>query len=63
VTVLRDAAPEDGVACAAIYRPYVTDTVITFEYEPPTAEEMAARIARAAEARLGRPRGLRGRGR
>jgi L-amino acid N-acyltransferase YncA len=45
VTVLRDAAPEDGAACAAIYRPYVTDTVITFEYEPPTAEDMARRIA------------------
>ena len=49
MTVVRDAAPEDGVACAAIYRPYVTDTVITFEYEPPTAEDMARRIALAQE--------------
>jgi phosphinothricin acetyltransferase len=45
VTAIRDAVPEDGAACAAVYRPYVTDTVITFEYEPPTAEQMAARIA------------------
>jgi L-amino acid N-acyltransferase YncA len=49
VTVVRDAVAEDGAACAAIYRPYVTDTVITFEYEPPTAEDMADRIAVAQE--------------
>jgi L-amino acid N-acyltransferase YncA len=49
VTAVRDAVPEDGAACAAVYRPYVTDTVITFEYEPPTAEEMARRIATARE--------------
>jgi phosphinothricin acetyltransferase len=49
VTAIRDAVPEDGAACAAVYRPYVTDTVITFEYEPPTAEEMAGRIARVRE--------------
>lgn len=49
MTAVRDAVPEDGAACAAIYRPYVTDTVITFEYEPPTAEQMAERIRRALE--------------
>ena len=49
MTVVRDAVAEDGAACAAIYRPYVTDTVITFEYEPPTAEDMADRIAVAQE--------------
>jgi L-amino acid N-acyltransferase YncA len=38
----------DAAACAAIYRPYVTDTAITFETEPPTAQDMAARIATAA---------------
>jgi phosphinothricin acetyltransferase len=46
---IRDAVPEDGAACAAVYQPYVTDTAITFEYEPPTAEEMARRIAAAQE--------------
>ena len=49
MTVVRDAVAEAGAAGAAIYRPYVTDTVITFEYEPPTAEDMADRIAVAQE--------------
>ena len=44
---VRTATEQDGAACAAIYAPYVTDTVITFETEPPTAEEMAGRIAAA----------------
>jgi L-amino acid N-acyltransferase YncA len=47
VTAIRDATPDDGAACAAIYAPYVTDTAITFEYEPPTAAQMAERIAKA----------------
>jgi phosphinothricin acetyltransferase len=43
---LRPAAPEaDGACCAAIYAPYVRDTAISFELEPPAAEEMARRIA------------------
>jgi L-amino acid N-acyltransferase YncA len=44
---VRSATEQDGAACAAIYAPYVTDTVITFELEPPSAEEMAGRIAEA----------------
>src|SRR5262245_7003683 len=44
---VRDATEHDADACAAIYRPYVTDTAITFEIDPPTPAEMAARIARA----------------
>jgi phosphinothricin acetyltransferase len=46
---VRDATAADAEACAAIYAPYVTDTPITFETEVPTAEEMARRIAAAAE--------------
>jgi L-amino acid N-acyltransferase YncA len=46
---VRPATERDGAACAAIYAPYVTDTVITFETEPPSASEMAARIAAAHE--------------
>jgi len=46
-TVVRDAVPDDAPACAAIYAPYVRDTAISFETEPPTAEEMADRIAEA----------------
>jgi len=45
--MIRDATEGDAAACAAIYAPYVTDTVITFEYEPPSDVEMAARIASA----------------
>lgn len=35
----------DATACAAIYAPYVTGTATSFEEQPPTAEEMARRIA------------------
>lgn len=46
--LVRDAsAAGDAAACAAIYAPYVRDTVITFEVEPPSEAEMAARISRA----------------
>lgn len=45
---VRDATPAHAAACAAIYAPYVTDTAITFEAEPPSAGEMAERIAAAA---------------
>ena len=44
---VRDATAHDAAACAAIYAPYVTDTAVTFEYEPPTPAEMARRIAEA----------------
>jgi L-amino acid N-acyltransferase YncA len=35
----------DAQACAAIYAPYVTDTVVSFEAVPPTPDELAERIA------------------
>ena len=44
---VRDATEEDAAACAAIYAPYVTDTVVTFESEPPSVADMAERIAAA----------------
>jgi len=45
---VRDANPEhDANACASIYAPYVTDTVISFEYEPPSEREMAERMRAA----------------
>jgi phosphinothricin acetyltransferase len=46
--VVRDATAEDAARCAAIYAPYVEGTVISFELEPPSAEEMGRRIAAAA---------------
>jgi L-amino acid N-acyltransferase YncA len=45
--VIRPATPDDADACAAIYAPYVTETAISFETEPPTSAEMAERIAAA----------------
>jgi L-amino acid N-acyltransferase YncA len=42
---IRDATPDDAAAVAAIYAPYVTDTVISFETVPPAVEEMARRMA------------------
>jgi len=44
---IRDATERDAEACAAIYAPYVTDTAISFEVEPPSTTAMAARIADA----------------
>ena len=43
--MIREATPADAAAIAAIYAPMVTDTIISFEEEPPSAEEMAERIA------------------
>jgi L-amino acid N-acyltransferase YncA len=45
---VREATERDAGACAAIYAPYVTDTAISFETEPPTAADMAQRIAAAS---------------
>ena len=45
--LVREASAADAAACAALYAPYVTGTAISFEVDPPSAEEMAARIAAA----------------
>ncbi|MCO1660364.1 GNAT family N-acetyltransferase [Pseudonocardia humida] len=49
MTTIRAASVRDAEACAAIYAPYVTDTAITFETEPPSAADMAGRIAASAD--------------
>jgi L-amino acid N-acyltransferase YncA len=44
--MLRHADPErDGAACAAIYAPHVRGGLASFEEDPPSAEQMAARIS------------------
>lgn len=48
IRTVRDATPDDGEACAAIYAPYVRDTAITFEIEPPDPTELRRRIAAAS---------------
>jgi len=44
--MIRLATPDDAAPIAAIYAPAVTDGVISFELEPPDAEEMARRIVK-----------------
>jgi L-amino acid N-acyltransferase YncA len=48
--LIRHADPAaDAAVCAAIYAPYVNDTVISLEEVPPTTEQMGHRIARITE--------------
>lgn len=42
---IRPAAVDDAAALCAIYAPYVRETTVTFEYDPPSVEEFAHRIA------------------
>jgi L-amino acid N-acyltransferase YncA len=46
---VRPAEKADAAAIAAIYAPYVRETAISFEIEPPTAAIMAQRIASTIE--------------
>jgi L-amino acid N-acyltransferase YncA len=47
LTLIRHADPaRDAAACAAIYEPYVADSVISLELTPPDAIELAQRIER-----------------
>ena len=48
--IVRDATAADAADCAAIYAPYVRETTVSFELEPPTPQQMGDRIA-AAQAR------------
>ena len=44
--MIRPVQVSDAVVIARIYQPYVTHTTISFEIEPPSADEIAARIQR-----------------
>lgn len=46
---IRVATEEDAEELLQIYRPYVEETVITFEYEVPSAEEFRQRITHTLE--------------
>lgn len=48
--IVRDATTEDAEACARLYEPFARRTVASFEESPPTAAEMAERIARSRKA-------------
>jgi L-amino acid N-acyltransferase YncA len=46
--VIRDASPAaDAEPLLAIYRPFVVETPVSFEVEPPTPDEFRARIEKA----------------
>jgi len=47
--VIRLAGEADAAAVQAIYAPYVRDTAISFETEPPTVEEVGRRIRSVLE--------------
>jgi L-amino acid N-acyltransferase YncA len=47
--VVREAVVADVPALLEIYRPFVTDTAVSFEIEPPTLEEFQARVLAAQE--------------
>jgi len=50
VRVLRHADPaRDAAACAAIYRPYVTDTAVSFQETPPSAADFEEHIERTSQ--------------
>ena len=44
--VVRPATDRDAAACAAIYAPFVTGNWVSFELDPPNADDMAARIGK-----------------
>ena len=45
MNMIRTASIQDAEAVAAIYNPFVTTTVVTFEEEPLSVEAMAERIS------------------
>ncbi len=49
MTVIRLAAEPDAEAIAAVYAPYVRETVISFEMEPPDAAAIWQRIRQVSE--------------
>lgn len=46
---MREALPEDAGRIREIYAPYVETTAVSFEYEVPSVEEMAARIRKVRQ--------------
>jgi phosphinothricin acetyltransferase len=51
-TAIRPALETDAIAIARIYNHYIANTVITFETEAVTADDLAARVAETVGAGL-----------
>src|SRR2546428_9830239 len=49
MAIIRLAREEDAAAMLAIYAPYVRDTAISFETEPPSEEEFRQRVRSTRE--------------
>lgn len=47
--VVRRATLDDALACQAIYAPYVRDSVISLEMDPPSVPELRERMERSLE--------------
>ena len=47
--IIRLARPEDAAALLEIYSPYVLNTAVSYEYEPPSLEEFRGRIVSTLE--------------
>jgi L-amino acid N-acyltransferase YncA len=43
-TRVRAAGPQDAAACLEIYRPYVENSAVSWELDPPSVQEIADRI-------------------
>src|SRR3989442_11991120 len=52
MAIIRLAREEDSAAMLAIYAPYVRDTAISFETEPPSEEEFRQRVRATLEVGL-----------
>src|SRR5258705_9329824 len=52
MAIIRLAREEDAAAMLAIYAPYVRDTAISFETEPPCEEEFRQRVRATLEVGL-----------
>jgi phosphinothricin acetyltransferase len=46
---IRLATTSDAAQCAEIYEPYVSGSPVSFELEPPSADDVAGRIANALQ--------------
>ncbi|MBB4907357.1 GNAT family N-acetyltransferase [Actinophytocola algeriensis] len=44
-TIVRDAVPADAPGVAAVFEPYVRDSVVTFETDPPSVAAWESRLA------------------
>ncbi|MBL4704477.1 MAG: GNAT family N-acetyltransferase, partial [Flavobacteriales bacterium] len=46
---IRDARPQDIASILEIYRPFITDTAVTFETEIPALSDFEERISKVQE--------------